>query len=245
MHGFGLSLRIREMSRNVFQVEMGSFYPALCRLEARGLIRGAWGVSEANRKARYYWLTPAGRGRLQDEKAKWEVLSGAINLMLKETWNPAMGWLRQFIFRLRAVFMKKDVEAELADEVQAHLDMAAETHIAAGMSQEDARYAARREFGGVEQVKERYRDERSFVGMDQLAGDMRLAVRSLLRARGFSLTVLLIVALCLGANVVISRSSTAPCSGRCRFAIPAAWSRCITAIPRREWGGRACRSPII
>jgi PadR family transcriptional regulator PadR len=50
-HGFGLSQRIREMSRNVFQVEMGSLYPALCRLEARGLIRGAWGVSETNRKA--------------------------------------------------------------------------------------------------------------------------------------------------------------------------------------------------
>ena len=114
-----------------------------------------------------------------------------------------MGWLRQFIYRLRAVFRRREVEAELADEVQAHLDMATEAHIAAGMSPEEARYAARREFGGVEQVKERYRDERCFVGVDQLAGDLRLALRSLLRAWGFSLTVLLIVALCLGANVVI------------------------------------------
>jgi len=85
MHGFGLSQRIRAMSRDVFQVEMGSLYPALCRLEARGLIRGAWGASEANRKARYYSLTPAGRRRLQDEKARWEMLSGTINLMLKST----------------------------------------------------------------------------------------------------------------------------------------------------------------
>ena len=84
-HGFGLSQRIREMSRNVFQVEMGSLYPALCRLEARGLIRGAWGGSETNRKARYYSLTPTGRRRLRDERVKWEMLSGTINLMLRET----------------------------------------------------------------------------------------------------------------------------------------------------------------
>jgi PadR family transcriptional regulator, regulatory protein PadR len=85
MHGFGLSQRIREMSREVFQVEMGSLYPALCRLEARGWIKGAWGVSDANRKAKFYSLTPAGRRQLTDETAKWEALSGAINVMLKAT----------------------------------------------------------------------------------------------------------------------------------------------------------------
>jgi len=53
MHGFGLSVRMRQMSKDVFQVEMGSLYPALCRLEAQGWIKGAWGISDANRKARY------------------------------------------------------------------------------------------------------------------------------------------------------------------------------------------------
>ena len=85
MHGFGLSQRIREMSREVFQVEMGSLYPALCRLEANGWIKGVWGVSDANRKARYYSLTAAGRKQLQEETAKWELLSGAINAMLRAT----------------------------------------------------------------------------------------------------------------------------------------------------------------
>jgi PadR family transcriptional regulator PadR len=84
-HGFGLSQRIREMSGGVFQVEMGSLYPALCRLEGQGWIRGAWGLSDANRRARYYSLTPAGRRKLRQETAKWETLSGAINLMLKPT----------------------------------------------------------------------------------------------------------------------------------------------------------------
>lgn len=85
MHGFGLSQRLREMSRDVFQVEMGSLYPALCRLEAQGAIKGEWSVSEANRKARYYSLTAAGRKLLQKESDQWEKLSRTINLMLKAT----------------------------------------------------------------------------------------------------------------------------------------------------------------
>jgi PadR family transcriptional regulator, regulatory protein PadR len=85
MHGFGLSARLREMSANVFQVEMGSLYPALCRLEAQGLIKGSWGVSDANRKARYYALTAAGHRQLQEETAQWALLSSTINAMLKSS----------------------------------------------------------------------------------------------------------------------------------------------------------------
>jgi PadR family transcriptional regulator, regulatory protein PadR len=85
MHGFGLSLRLRELSREVFHVEMGSLYPALCRLEARDLIRGEWNVSEANRKARYYSLTSSGRKQLKVEIARWEALSSTINSMVRAT----------------------------------------------------------------------------------------------------------------------------------------------------------------
>jgi PadR family transcriptional regulator PadR len=85
MHGFGLSVRLREMSKEVFQVEMGSSYPALCRLEAKGWIKGAWGISDANRKARYYSLTAAGRKQLEEETARWEMLSSTINAMLRAT----------------------------------------------------------------------------------------------------------------------------------------------------------------
>jgi transcriptional regulator len=83
MHGFGLSVRLRQMSAEVFQVEMGSLYPALCRLEAQGWVKAEWGVSDANRKARYYALTAAGRKQLQQETTRWELLSGTINLILK------------------------------------------------------------------------------------------------------------------------------------------------------------------
>ena len=85
MHGFGLSIRLRQMSQDVFQVEMGSLYPALCRLEAQGWVKAEWGVSDHNRKARYYALTAAGRKQLQAETTEWALLSSTINAMLRAT----------------------------------------------------------------------------------------------------------------------------------------------------------------
>ena len=85
MHGFGISVRIRQMSDEVLQVEQGSLYPALYRLEEQGWIKAAWGVSDNNRKARFYSLTSAGRKQLGAETANWERLATAINLILKTT----------------------------------------------------------------------------------------------------------------------------------------------------------------
>jgi transcriptional regulator len=83
MHGFGVSVLIRQMSKEVLQVEQGSLYPALYRLEDQGWITSEWGVSDNNRKAKFYKLTPAGRTQLTEERANWERLSGAVNLILK------------------------------------------------------------------------------------------------------------------------------------------------------------------
>lgn len=85
MHGFGVSVRIRQISRDVLRVEQGSLYPALYRLEQQGWIRSEWGVSENNRRAKFYTLTPAGRKQLQQETDNWERLSSAINLILGTT----------------------------------------------------------------------------------------------------------------------------------------------------------------
>ena len=85
MHGFGISVLIRQMSKEILQVEQGSLYPALYRLEDQGWIESEWGVSENNRKARFYRLTSAGRKQLLDERSNWERLSTAINLVLKTT----------------------------------------------------------------------------------------------------------------------------------------------------------------
>jgi PadR family transcriptional regulator, regulatory protein PadR len=83
MHGFGISVRIRQMSDEVLQVEQGSLYPALYRLEDQGWIKSEWGVSENNRKAKFYTLTATGRKQLNAETANWDRVSAAINMILK------------------------------------------------------------------------------------------------------------------------------------------------------------------
>jgi PadR family transcriptional regulator PadR len=83
LHGFGVAEKIHVLSRDVLTVEEGSLYPALYRLEGKGWISAEWGVSEKNRRARFYSLTPAGRKQLDAEAANWRQVSAAINLILK------------------------------------------------------------------------------------------------------------------------------------------------------------------
>jgi PadR family transcriptional regulator, regulatory protein PadR len=82
MHGFGVAVRIGQMSKDMLQVEQGSLYPALYRLEDQGWIKSEWGVSDNNRKAKFYSLTNSGRKQLQTEEQSWAKLSTAINLVL-------------------------------------------------------------------------------------------------------------------------------------------------------------------
>jgi PadR family transcriptional regulator, regulatory protein PadR len=82
MHGWGISLRIQAVSNDVLQVNQGSLYPALHRLEQQGLIESEWGASENNRQAKYYQLTRAGRKQLAQERENWERLAGAVARIL-------------------------------------------------------------------------------------------------------------------------------------------------------------------
>ncbi len=83
MHGWGISQRIQRISKAVLQVNQGSLYPALHRLEQRGWIRSYWGISENNRQANYYELTKAGRRQLQDEQDHWRRLAAAVSKILE------------------------------------------------------------------------------------------------------------------------------------------------------------------
>lgn len=85
MHGYGISVMIRQWSDEVLQVEQGSLYPALYRLEEKGLIDFEWGVSENNRKGKFYRLTADGERYLDEELVNWKNLSRAINLVLQIT----------------------------------------------------------------------------------------------------------------------------------------------------------------
>jgi PadR family transcriptional regulator, regulatory protein PadR len=83
MHGYGIGVRLEQISRGVFQVNAGSLFPALRRLERDGLIAGEWGVTENNRRAKYYALTPQGRAKLKRETRVWETQTTAIARILE------------------------------------------------------------------------------------------------------------------------------------------------------------------
>jgi transcriptional regulator len=83
MHGWGISERIHQVSRETLQIPQGSLYPALHRLERRGWISASWGASDNNRRAKYYELTRAGRKQLEAEAQDWERLTTAVALVLR------------------------------------------------------------------------------------------------------------------------------------------------------------------
>lgn len=81
-HGYGVLQRISQISAGAFQIEQGALYPALYRLETQGLLDSKWGVSENNRRAKFYRLTVAGRRRLREETESWNGLASAIAAVL-------------------------------------------------------------------------------------------------------------------------------------------------------------------
>jgi PadR family transcriptional regulator PadR len=83
MHGWGVAQRIQQVSREILQVQQGSLYPALYRLERKKWIHAEWGASENNRRAKFYSLTKTGRHQLEKELAEWERLSSAVALILE------------------------------------------------------------------------------------------------------------------------------------------------------------------
>ena len=82
LHGYAIAARLEQLSGGALQLNMGTLYPALMRLEQRGLLRGKWGTTETNRKARFYSVTSAGRRQLAREKDAWDRMAGIIHTLL-------------------------------------------------------------------------------------------------------------------------------------------------------------------
>ncbi|ODS57061.1 MAG: PadR family transcriptional regulator [Acidobacteria bacterium SCN 69-37] len=82
-HGYTIASRLEQVSNGALQLNMGTLYPALMRLEQRGLLRGAWGTTDTNRRARFYSLTPAGKRQLGKEKDAWERMASIIQTVLR------------------------------------------------------------------------------------------------------------------------------------------------------------------
>ena len=85
LHGWGISKRIRQLSDEVLQVNQGSLYPALYRLEEQGWIAAEWGISPEGRRAKFYKLTASGRKQLSEEQASWKLFMGAVEQVLSAT----------------------------------------------------------------------------------------------------------------------------------------------------------------
>ena len=82
-HGYAIASRLEQVSSGALQLNMGTLYPALMRLEQRGLLRGTWGTTDSNRKARFYALTPAGRRELVKEKQAWDRMAAIMASLLR------------------------------------------------------------------------------------------------------------------------------------------------------------------
>jgi PadR family transcriptional regulator, regulatory protein PadR len=82
-HGYAIAARLAQVSAGALQLNMGTLYPGLMRLEQRGLVKGSWGTTEANRKARFYALTAAGRRELAREREAWDRMAGIMQTLLR------------------------------------------------------------------------------------------------------------------------------------------------------------------
>src|SRR5688572_14664399 len=108
--------------------------------------------------------------------------------------------LRVVLLRVRALFRRRSDDAALNEEIETHLEELAEDYRKRGLPPTDARRAARRDFGGVAQVKEAHRDQRSLPAIEAIAADVRYAVRSLRKTPGFTVVTILTLAVAIGAN---------------------------------------------
>ena len=204
LHGYGIGVRLEQISDGGFRVNAGSLFPGLRRLERDGLIRGEWRVTENNRRAKYLPPHGAGPGATQARDA---AVGSAGDRHRQDPRGHAgrivMAVLKRFIGGLTGLFRRTRVEQELDEELRGFLEAAVEAKVAAGMTRDDALRAARVELGSIEAVKDRTRDAGWEITVENAWRDVRYGVRTLRKAPAFAAVVVLTLTLGTGANTAI------------------------------------------
>ena len=200
MHGWGITLHIQHISRDVLRVEEGSLYPALHRMEQEGWIASEWGLSENNRRARFYRLTardadssrPSARtGKRSRRPSLWFWISE-----LRRDRSTSLAW----ISRLRALFRRDKLTRDLDEELAFHLSMREQWNVEQGMSRPEAHCDARHRFGNPSVWRERMSEIDLMLLPQTILQDLRYGARTLFRNAGFTTVAILALAIGIGVN---------------------------------------------
>ena len=196
-HGWGISNRLQQISKDGLKTSQGSLYPALHRLEMRGEVKSEMTASENNRRARVYTITRAGRKRLNQET---ETVGGVRAL---DAARPGGGPMIARLFAsVRGLLRRRRIDGEIAEELRDHLEREIEAHRLRGASPEEARRLALRDLGGLTQTIESTRAVRA-TWLDTVWRDVRYGARLLRRSPRFTVTALTVLVLGIGSTTAI------------------------------------------
>ena len=197
-HGWAIAERIQQISDDVLQVNQGSLYPALHRLEHQGWIEAEWAVSELGRRAKY--LPPHG---LRAAAARGRGRRVGTDVRRHRASDEAGMTLRRLKLLTQAVFARRRVERDLDDELAFHIERETQKHIASGVSPAEARTRAMARFGSVTVAADECRDARGTTLVDGIVRDLWYAFRSFRHAPLVAVTIVATVGLGLGLVTVV------------------------------------------
>ena len=209
LHGYGIGLRLEQLSRGALRVNAGSLFPAFRRLERDGQVVGTWQRTENGRRAKYYSSHVKAARRWHGQRRSGNSRRWRSHGCSRLLWRPVRRLLRRALRGLGAISRREQIDDELEEELDAFLDAAADHHQREGRSPEDARRAARLALGSRAAVKDHVRDIRWESALEDMWRDVVYGCRYLKQHRGFAAAAVLTLGLGIGiATAVFSVVNT-------------------------------------